>query len=81
MRSAICGVDGGEDLARQAGTAANVENQGRGGEVEELEGAVSHFGLNVLNTRRCSVLSGFIIIVEEIRRACSICQSQPEFIL
>ena len=49
MRTTQGGGHGGEDLARETGTAADVEDEGGGGETEEGEGAVGHFDLDGLD--------------------------------
>ena len=43
------GGDGGEDFTGEAGSAADVEDEGGGGEIEEGEGAVGHFDLDGLD--------------------------------
>lgn len=60
------GGDGGEDRARQAGAAADVEDEGGGAEAEELERAVRHFRLDVLDPRGGGVFAGFAVVVEEV---------------
>lgn len=74
MGPAIRGLDRGENFPGEAGAAANVEDQGWGGETEQLEGAVGHFGLNVLDPRRGGIFSRFGVIVEEVGRAVASCQ-------
>lgn len=56
----------GEDFAREAGAAADVEDEGGGGKVEELEGAVGHVGLDVLDSGGGGVFAGFDIVVVEV---------------
>lgn len=69
MRAAVRGVDAREDFAREAGAAADVEDEGGGGEREEGEGAVRHCGLDVLDARGGGVFAGFRVVVEEVWRA------------
>lgn len=73
MRSAFGGVDRGEDFARESRAAAYIEDHGGGVEVEEFEGAVGHGGLNVLDSRGCSVFACFGVIVMEIGGAVVLC--------
>lgn len=56
----------GEDFAGEAGTAADVEDEGWGGETEEGEGAVGHFNLDGLDAGGGGVFTGFGIVVEEV---------------
>lgn len=58
------GVRGGQDFAGQAGAAADVEDEGRVSEGEEGEGAVSHVGLDVLNSRAGGIFAGFGVVVK-----------------
>ena len=69
MGTAVRTWYGGEDFAGEARTTANVEDQGRRRQGEELEGAVGHFNLHILYAGGRSVLARFGIIVEEVRRA------------
>ena len=66
MRTAEGRGHGGEDLAGETGTAADVEDEGWGGETEEGEGAVGHFDLDGLDARGGGVFAGFGIVVEEV---------------
>ena len=59
---------GREDFARETGTAADVEDEGGGGETEEGEGAVGHFDLDGLDAGGGGVFTGFGIVVEEVGR-------------
>lgn len=69
VRPAVGGVDGGEDLAGEAAAAADVEDEGGGLEVEKLEGAAGHGGLDVLDTGAGGVFAGFGVIVVDVGRA------------
>lgn len=71
VRAALRGRDLGEDLAGEAGAAADVEDEGGRVETEELEGAVGHVGLDVLDSGGGGVFVGFGVIVEEIGGAVS----------
>ena len=66
MRATSGGGNGGKDLAAEAGTAADIEDQRGGCEVEEGEGAVGHGGLDGEDTRGGSVFAGFDVGVEEV---------------
>lgn len=57
----------GEDLAGEAAAAANVEDEGGRLEVQELEGAVCHGFLDVLDSRGGGVFGGFDVVVVEVR--------------
>lgn len=57
-----------DNFAGEAGAAADVEDEGGAGEVEEVEAAVGHRGLDVLDAGGGSVFLGFEVIVEEVRR-------------
>ena len=57
---------GGEDFAGETGTAADVEDEGGGGETEEGEGAVGHFDLDGLDAGGSGVFTRFGVIVEEV---------------
>lgn len=69
VRAAVGRVDGGEDLAREATAAANVEDKRRALEVEELEGAAGHGGLDVLDTGAGGVFAGFGVVIVDVGRA------------
>lgn len=69
MRSSLGWRYGREDLARETGAAADVEDEGGGGEAEEGERAVSHFDLDVLDAGGGGVFAGFDVVVEEVGRA------------
>ena len=66
MRPVFRRGDGGEDLAREAGAAADVEDEGGGFEVEEFEGAVGHLRLDGLDAGGGGVFAGFGVVVEEV---------------
>lgn len=69
VRAAVGRVDGGEDLAGEAAAAADVEDEGRGLEVEQLEGAAGHGGLDVLDTGAGGVFAGFGVVIVDVGRA------------
>jgi hypothetical protein len=56
----------GEDFTGKAGTAAYVEDHGRGGEGEEGEGAVGHGRLDGADAGGGGVFAGFDVVVEEV---------------
>ena len=58
----------GEDFAREAGAAPDVEDEGRAGEREEGERAVGHRRLDIANARGGGIFAGFGVIVEEVGR-------------
>ena len=66
MWSSFFRGDGGEDLAGEAGPAANVEDEGGRGKVKKGEGAMGHLGLDVLDAGRSGVFLGFEVVVVEI---------------
>ena len=66
MWATFGGVDRGDDFTGKPGTAADVEEEGGRGEVEELEGAVRHRGLDVLDAAGGGVFARFDIVVVEI---------------
>lgn len=57
---------GSEDFAREARAAADVEEEGGPVEVEELERAVGHVGLDGEDTGGGGVFAGFGGIVKEV---------------
>lgn len=67
MRAAVGRVGGGEDFAREARAAAEVEDEGGRVQVEEFEGAVSHRGLNGADAGGGRVFARFDVVVEEVR--------------
>ena len=66
MRTTEGGGYRGEDFAGETGTAADVEDEGGGGETEEGEGAVGHFDLDGLDAGGGSVFTRLGIVVEEV---------------
>ena len=66
VRPAVRGLHGGQDLARQAAAAADVEDQRRALEVQQLEGAAGHGRLNVLDARRRGVLARLGVVVVDV---------------
>lgn len=66
MRTAFRGINRREDFARETGTAADVEDQRRGVQVEKFEGAVGHLGLDILDSGGSGVFSCFCVIVMKI---------------
>jgi len=66
VRAAFRGGDFGEDFAREAAAAADVEDERGGLEVEELEGALGHGGLDVLDARASGVFAGFGVVVVHV---------------
>lgn len=55
-----------EDLAAEAGAAADVEDEGRGCEAEEGQSAVRHLGLDVLDAGGGCVGAGGCVVVVEV---------------
>ena len=58
-----------EDLAGQTAAAADVEDEGGGLQIEQLEGAVRHGGLDVFYAAGGGVFAGFGVVVVDVRRA------------
>ena len=66
MGPAVAAVDTRQDLARQSGTAADVEDQRGRGQGQELQGAVRHVGLDGADAGGGGVFAGFGVVVEEV---------------
>ncbi len=66
MWTSIRGWGGGEYFPRQAGTAADVEDEGGGFYGEEFQSAIGHFDLHILDSGGSGVFAGFGVVVEEV---------------